>query len=258
MSTVLKNMLRQVTFAKSVSRKMRRSAAMNDFKKSYERFKRLSAGTRERFQLSWEDRYPCLDDTACETEFDRHYIYHTAWAARALAEIKPDSHVDVSSILYFSSIVSAFVPVTSCHFQPVNISLSGLTVRKADLLALPFGDNSVRSISCMHVVEHIGLGRYGDQLDPDGDCKAMAELRRVLAEGGHLLFVVPVGRPRIQFNAHRIYGYSQIMECFNKLTLRQFALIPDQGSQEGIIENATKELADRQTYGCGCFWFISS
>jgi hypothetical protein len=59
----------------------------------------------------------------------------------------------------------------------------------------------------MHVIEHIGLGRYGEALDPDGDLKAIRELVRVLAAGGNLLVVVPVGRPRIQFNAHRIYDY---------------------------------------------------
>jgi len=47
----------------------------------------------------------------------------------------------------------------------------------------------------MNVVEHVGLGRYGEPLDPEGDIKAMRELRRVLAPGGSLLFVVPVGRP---------------------------------------------------------------
>ena len=39
----------------------------------------------------------------------------------------------------------------------------------------------------MHVVEHIGLGRYGDQVDPDGDLMAMKELERVTAKLGKLL-----------------------------------------------------------------------
>jgi hypothetical protein len=66
----------------------------------------------------------------------------------------------------------------------------------------------------MHVVEHVGLGSYGDSLDPNGDLKAMSELKRVLSINGNLLFVVPVGKPRVMFNAHRIYSYEQIIECF--------------------------------------------
>jgi SAM-dependent methyltransferase len=107
----------------------------------------------------------------------------------------------------------------------------------------------------MHVVEHIGLGRYGDPLDPDGDMKAISELKRVLAPGGTLLFVTPVGRPRIMFNGHRIYSYEQIESAFAGLKLREFSLVPDNGHVAGIIENAAPALVKEQSYGCGCFWF---
>jgi hypothetical protein len=104
----------------------------------------------------------------------------------------------------------------------------------------------------MHTVEHIGLGRYGDELDADGDIKAINELKRVLQPGGDLLFVTQVGKPVIQFNAHRIYSYEQIIEYFSPLTLKEFSLIPDQG---GLIESADPSLVAQQHYGCGCFWF---
>jgi hypothetical protein len=107
----------------------------------------------------------------------------------------------------------------------------------------------------MHVVEHIGLGRYGDPLDPDGDLKAISELKRVMAVGGSLLFVAPIGKSRIMFNAHRIYSYDQIMSYFSDLEAKEFTLIPDDPQDGGLINNATKEMADAQRYGCGCFWF---
>ena len=107
----------------------------------------------------------------------------------------------------------------------------------------------------MHVIEHVGLGRYGEPLDPDGDLKAIAELRRVLSPGGNLLFVVPVGKPRVQFNAHRIYAFDQVREAFQDLELVEFALVPDRRNGTALIPSATKEHADAQRYGCGCFWF---
>ena len=79
----------------------------------------------------------------------------------------------------------------------------------------------------MHVVEHIGLGRYGDPLDATGDLKAMKELARVVAPGGTLLLVCPVGRPRVVFNAHRIYSVEQISASFPEFALAEFALISD-------------------------------
>ena len=104
----------------------------------------------------------------------------------------------------------------------------------------------------MHTIEHIGLGRYGDEIDPQGDIKAINELKRVLAQNGDLLFVTPVGKPKIEFNAHRIYSYEQIKEYFSPLTIKEFSLIPDSG---GIIINADPALVKEQNYGCGCFWF---
>ena len=107
----------------------------------------------------------------------------------------------------------------------------------------------------MHVVEHVGLGRYGDPIDPDGDLKAVAELKRVLAPGGSLLFVVPTGRPRLQFNAHRIYAYRQVMDAFRGLDLVELALVPDKARDGGLARGASEALADAQSYGCGCWWF---
>ena len=101
-----------------------------------------------------------------------------------LSHVRPAKHVDISSRLYFVVIASAFVLVEAYDFRPPRLTLDNLHVGTANLTALPFDDGSVASLSCMHVVEHVGLGRYGDPLDPDGDLKAMAELKRVLATEG--------------------------------------------------------------------------
>jgi len=227
-----------------------------DFGAEFHRFSALSSeGPRARFRVEWDDCLPCLDDRTAGTGSDRHYVYHTAWAMRVLARSRPAAHVDVASSLYFAALASAFVPVRYFEYRPVELHLSGLACDHADLLDLPFADRSVQSLSCMHVVEHVGLGRYGDPLDPDGDLKAMAELERVLAPGGDLLFVAPVGKPRVQFNAHRIYGFDQVAEAFEGLELVEFALVPDRKNGSTLIDRATKEQADAQRYGCGCFWF---
>jgi SAM-dependent methyltransferase len=123
---------------------------------------------------------------------------------------------------------------------------------------LPFNTASVLSISCMHTIEHIGLGRYGDAIDYDGDLKAISELRRVVAPNGHLLFVTPVGKPKIQYNAHRVYGYHQIVSYFPEFTLKEFSLIPDTEEQGGLIINASAEMVNEQNYACGCFWFVKN
>lgn len=227
------------------------------FKKSYKEFIRNNTG-ESRFEINWNDRYPCLNDNTNYTGFDRHYIYHPAWAARIIKKINPDLHIDISSSLHFSTIISAFVPVKFYDFRPAKIILSGLESLRADLLNLDFEDNSIDSLSCMHTVEHIGLGRYGDHIDYSGDIKAMAELSRVLSFNGNLLFVVPIGNSSIiQFNAHRIYTKDQIIDHFNTLGLQllEFALIPEDENDGGLVLEPTQNLLKKQKYACGCFWF---
>jgi Caenorhabditis protein of unknown function, DUF268. len=211
-----------------------------------------------RFNISYKNWYPCLDDDTGNTGFDAHYIFHTAWAARILKNKKPIKHIDISSSLYFCSIISAFIPIDFYDYRPATLNLNGLNSKQGDLLNLPFKDNSINSLSCMHVVEHIGLGRYGDKLDPEGDIRAINELKRVLSPSGDLLFVVPIcGFPRICFNAHRIYSYNQIISLFSELKLIDFSLVSLQPNKAPeLIHNASKEYADKEIYGCGCFWFL--
>lgn len=209
-----------------------------------------------RFNLSVRNLKPCLGDATATTGFDRHYVFHVSWAARTLARTLPKEHVDISSSLYFSCCVSAFLPITFIDYRPVKLNLPNLKERSGDLCKLTFSDNSLASLSCMHVVEHIGLGRYGDPLDYDGDIAACSELKRVLAPGGRLLFVVPVGaKATIMFNAHRIYTYSQVVDMFDGLDVEEFSLIPEDPLDGGLVLWPSKELLARQFYGCGCFLF---
>jgi len=251
----LKNVLKKIPCALWAHALLKNTIASFSYLADFLNFKRKVIAVGQRFSIELRDLYPCLSDKTTATAFDRHYIYHPAWAARVLAQTRPEWHVDISSSLNFCALVSAFIPVRFYDYRPAELILSNLTSTPADICALPFPDASVHSISCMHVVEHIGLGRYGDPLDPNGDLKAIVELKRVLAPGGNLLFVVPIGRPRIMFNAHRIYSYRMILEYFSELKLVEFSLIPDKPEDGGIICNALEEQADAQSYGCGCFWF---
>jgi len=232
----------------------RQKQLQNNFQKEYQNFVKISQSYPKRFDMPWEKRNPQLLDKAQTTVFDPHYVYFTAWAMRIIIKIKPSKHIDISSNLFFSTLLSAIIKTDFYDYRPVNINLSNLKCKKANLIKLPFKNRSIKSLSCMHVVEHIGLGRYGDAIDPEGDLKSIRELTRVLAKKGQLLFVVPVGKPIIQFNAHRIYSYRQIKKYFSDLKLKEFSLIPDDYSR-GIIKNAPAKLANKQNYACGCFYF---
>lgn len=214
------------------------------------------SNSRKDMPILLSSLYPRLFENTVNTGFDKHYVLHTGWAARKLKKIAPKKHTDISSSLYFVSIASGFLKMEFYDFRPAKLGFNDLLSKEGNLLSLPFSDNSIESISCMHVVEHIGLGRYGDPLDIYGDLKAVKEIIRVTKKGGSILFVVPVGKPRIAFNAHRIYEYRQVKRYFKGCTLKEFSLIPDDDNDGMIVENPSSALINKQKYGCGCFWFV--
>jgi hypothetical protein len=205
--------------------------------------------------LRLEDGHPCLFDNAETTPYDPHYFYQAVWASRLLARSGVRAHVDLGSDVRFIGPLTAIIPmVTFIDVRPVKARTSGLHCIAASAAQLPFPDRSIPSLSCLHVAEHIGLGRYGDALDPTGTRRACAEMARVLAPHGDLFLSLPVGRPRVCFNAHRIHTPRQIMSYLGTLDLVEFSVVDDHGQ---FHEKADLDEMEHANYACGLFWLKS-
>ena len=197
--------------------------------------------------------YPKIfDKDAASHTFDKHYVYMDRWAAKKIIAARPQEHLDVGSSIRFLSFVSAFVPLIFLDIRPVSLDFDNFRCMEGSVLKMPFESDSVKSLSCLHVAEHIGLGRYGDPLDPKGTMKACRELERVLGLGGRLYFALPVGRPAIYFNAHRVHDPEQVLSYFPKLRLLGFSAVSDQGR---FIRVAKIEDFKHARYACGMFEF---
>lgn len=198
------------------------------------------------------DTYPRIHEKTQTTSFDSHYFYQDIWAFKRIYESKSNHHVDVGSAIDFVGFLTAITKVTFVDIRPLEATLDNFDSRKGSILSLPFEDNSLSSLSCLHVAEHIGLGRYGDPFDPQGTKKACKELYRVLAPTGNLYFSMPVGKPRLCFNAHRIHSPKQIINYFSDLELVELSGIDDKGR---FIRNIDVSILENADYGCGLFWF---
>jgi SAM-dependent methyltransferase len=185
---------------------------------------------------------------------DSHYFLQDIWAAKNVAAIKPARHYDVGSrIDGFVAHVLISIPVTYIDIRPLEVDIENLSFRKGSILELPFESGSIHCLSCLHVIEHIGLGRYGDPIDPAAYCKALRELSRVLAPGGTLLLGTPVGRERLCFDAHRVFAPETIIDALRDLRLQEFSVIPD--GQMKILSKVSFEEVNRYEYACGLFEF---
>ena len=198
------------------------------------------------------DLQPCLGDWSTHTPFDAHYFYQGAWLARRISATKIAKHIDIGSSVLTMSVLSAQVETTFVDYRPLKASLPGLTSIAGNILDLPFADGSVNSLSCLHVIEHIGLGRYGDPIDPQGSVKAALELQRIVSPGGNLFLSLPIGRERICFNAHRVHAPASVLRMFPQMRLVEFSYVDDYGQYH---ENKPVEAASQLEYGCGLFQF---
>lgn len=186
----------------------------------YEYLNYRSQDTVRNFDSSFVYLSPYLRDRTQHTPIEPIYFLQDTWAARRIFEAKPSHHHDIGSSIRTVGILSQFVPTTMVDIRTIDIELRGLSFVSGSILNLPFSDRSIQSLSSLCVVEHIGLGRYGDPLDPLGSEKAIKELKRVLDDHGNLYISVPVDSTcRTYFNAHRAFTRDYLLHLFRDLEL---------------------------------------
>jgi len=103
-------------------------------------------------------------------------------------------------------------------------------------------------------LEHFGLGRYGDDIDMEGDRKAFEEMIRVIRPGGTLVFSTTITRaaPQIAFNSHRIYDHAMIRSFCDKLQCVDEDFFSNELGTGCDLERVTDAPAAWDVY-CGCW-----
>jgi hypothetical protein len=213
---------------------------------------------RESFKVRFADAFPILTDMASGAgTTGGHYFHQDLWAAKKIFRRHPQQHFDIGSRMDgFVAHLLVFMPVTAIDIRPVESRLDGLTFLQDDATELRnIPPASIASLSSLHVAEHFGLGRYTDPVDPGACFKFMASLERVLAPGGRLYFSVPVGRERVEFNAHRVFAPQTILDHFPSLELASFSYVGDDGE---LYEDTNPLELPASEMACGLFEFTKA
>jgi len=220
------------------------------------RYKKLfKTSTEKNFPLHLTSSVPILQDSDSDAgKASGAYFHQDLWAARKIFKKKPKKHIDIGSrIDGFISHLLVFMPVDVIDIRPLENSVPGLSFIKEDATQLKrFKNNSINSLSSLHAVEHFGLGRYGGPVDPDASFNGIRSMARVLAPKGRLYLSVPIGRERLEFNAHRIFSPKTIIELCSDLKLLSFSAVTDDGN---FIEKADLDGFSTATFACGLFEF---
>ena len=117
--------------------------------------------------------------------------------------------------------------------------------------------NYTDSLSCLHTIEHFGLGRYGDPIDVDGHTKGIRQLQRMVKCGGTFYFSTVIGPQRIEFNAQRVFSVPYLLRQFeDEFNLASFSYVDDNGEfHEAVHIDMGSSSSFGCRYGCGIFEF---
>ena len=185
-----------------------------------------------------------------------HYFHQDLHVANKVFLASPQRHVDVGSrIDGFVAHVASFREIEIVDIRELNSSANNISFVKADLMK-PSGILT-DSLSCLHTIEHFGMGRYGDPINPIGHLVGFANLVKMVTEGGRLYISFPISTlERVEFNAHRIFNPRSIFSWpgAEQLSLESFAFVDDYGNLQTRSTPEESEAASL-VYGCGIYEF---
>ena len=187
-----------------------------------------------------------------------HYFHQDLLVARLIHDHNPKRHIDIASrIDGFVAHVASYREIEVVDVRPLpNSEHENIKFRQADLMN-PQDLAQTDSLSCLHAIEHFGLGRYTDPIDIKGHIKGLTNLVGLLSEGGRLYISFPIGQAdEVHFNAHRVFHVSSIFDhpsIQQHMTLRRFDYVDDTGDLH--LDTAVTEVEKDITYGCGIYTF---
>lgn len=166
-----------------------------------------------------------------------YYFWQDLWGADRVNKMNPTEHYDIGSKLdgFIAHLLSAGRAVTMMDIRPLPYHIPGLKFIQCDATNLNnVEDDSIESLSALCSIEHFGLGRYGDPIDPDACFKAFKAIERVVKPKGRIYISVPIGREHVEFNAHRVFYPETIIHTLTLMTLVEFTVVNEKA--EHVLE----------------------
>lgn len=206
------------------------------------------------------DWFELLDRQGAAGSVGGDYFYADLIVAQDIYTRSPKRHVDVGSrIDGFVAHVASFRHIEVLDIRPGSDVIPNVKFQEVDITSGEFGGVRADSVSCLHALEHFGLGRYGDPIRPDGWLVGLNALHELTLPGGRLYLSVPTGEvQRVEFNAHRIFSLGYLRDQLAPLwEITNLAFINDNGDLLKDVDpwsaEASRGFGSR--YGCSV-WFL--
>jgi len=221
--------------------------------------RRVKEQLKQQSDFSISKLYPCLfDKDAKSGSLAQHYFYQDLYVAQKIFEMKPIKHVDIGSrIDGFVAHLAVFREVEVFDIRSLDKAIPNVSFTEGNISDTKFSMRDYTdSLSSLHVLEHFGLGRYGDPININSHIEGFENFYHLLKPGGIFYFSVPIGPQRIEFNAHRVFSITYLLQLFkDKFEVLHFSYVDDHEVFHKEVE-LTKELIENNfacNFGCGIF-----
>jgi len=188
-----------------------------------------------------------------------HYFHQDLLVAQKIFKNNPTRHIDIGSrVDGFIAHVASFRSIDILDIRKQDSNVKNINFEQLDLMGnIPEKfKNCTDSISCLHTIEHFGLGRYGDKVDINGHVKGLENINTILKSGGIFYFSTPIGNQRIEFNAHRVFSIKYLLDILEKnYKIISFSYVDDIGNLHEDINLSNSDIENNLNcrFGCGIF-----
>lgn len=204
----------------------------------------------DNFQVDDRNDYPILDDWRKNAGEIGDYFWQDLWGARRIIQSRVETHFDIGSRVdgFVAHLIAGDIKVKLLDIRPLDVKIPNVSFIQTDATKLEQVESeSIESLSALCSLEHFGLGRYGDPVNPNSCFEAFNAIQRVMKKGGNIYISLPVGKERLAFNAHRIFSPETIVKCFDQMQLIEYSVIDILDKEEPLKINADIHLYDNST-----------
>lgn len=229
------------------------------FKEDLQEYRRKN--TRHNFDIDENNLWPVIRDKCNKAGTMRNYFWQDLWAAKLIGKTGVKKHFDIGSRIdgFIAHLLCMGVDVTIIDIREFPGQVEGLhTIVDDATLLRQIPEGSIMSMSALCSLEHFGLGRYGDTVDPEACFRCFEEIQKRMKKGGNLYLSLPVGRERVEFNAHRVFYASTIVSCFSNMKLAEYSCTADGEIEYNVDIHRYDNDENNGDYRYGLFHFVKA
>ena len=226
------------------------------FEKDKEEYTKLNC--RPNFAINEQYIWPVIKDKYAMAGTINNYFWQDLWAARLIHKSGEKNHFDIGSRIdgFIAHLLSMNINVTLIDIREFPGRVENLHTIVDDATTLKqIKNDSIDSMSALCSLEHFGLGRYGDPIDPEACFRCFREIQKKIKKGGHLYLSLPVGKERLEFNAHRVFFANTIVEEFQEMNLVEFSCTAHGQIEYNVCLHKYDEDNHNGNYRYGLFHF---